>query len=470
MLASGILDQTPLQHPNHGRVHGYMLNDGAITGRQVMDAFGSFATHFVQTYDGFHARHWNLLGEKACECTADISKICIAFGFMPRPVRAVIAFKIPKAKGGHRALGLFPAAYRVGMKAMRHQLRDWGSNHRRPYYSFSSGNSCVMAVWQQAARAEAATSGPRGAFGSILWDMSDYYEHIPRPLLRDRGDISAFPAHIMDLSISMYGATRILTLEILAKPMGGPGRGVIAGCTAATYHVQSFAAPPLDSFRKVHIHIDLNLHVDDLIMHEGAVSEDIVAQDLALAAADMRLVVANELKCKISVPKAAMAASSAKLLKRLGRALGDLGHYKQASAENLGIDFAGGRTRRSYLRKSRAFKRFAAVKARLGRVKRFGKAAKATAAKVFNTGLHPALSYGAEVQGSDNTQVRDFQSIQLSSVGMFGKGKSRTIALALVDDRAWEPACAPIIMWAKLVWVAATCFGAQDYPRSANAH
>ena len=68
-------------------------------------------------------------------------------------------------------------------------------------------------------------------------------------------------------------------------------------------------------------------------------------------------------------------------------------------------------------------------------MKRLGKAAKATAAKVFNTGLHPALSYGAEVQGFDNTQVRDFQSMQLSSVGMFGKGKSRTIALALVDDK-----------------------------------
>ena len=456
---AGLWDSGPdsLVAPNHGRVHEYMLDDGAITGRQIIEASSSFSAHSAQTYDGFHVRHWSLLGEDACECTADILRICTAFGFMPRPVRAVIAFMIPKAKGGHRALGLFPAAYRVGMKAMRHQLRDWESSHRRPYYSFSSGNSCVMAVWQQAARAEAATSGPRGAFGSILWDMSDYYEHIPRPLLRDRGDISAFPAHIMDLSISMYGATRILTLETLAKPMGRPGRGVIAGCTAATYHVQSFAAPPLDTFREVHVHIDLNLHVDDLIMHEGAVSESIVAQDLALAAADMRLVIANELKCKISVPKAAMAASSAKLLKRLGKALGDLGHYRQASAENLGIDFAGGRTRRSYLGKSRAFKRFAAVKARLGRVRKLGKAAKATAAKVFSTGLNPALSYGAEVQGFDNAQVRDFQSIQLSSVGMFGKGKSRTIALALVDDRAWEPACAPIVMWARMVWAAGTC-------------
>ena len=83
-------------------------------------------------------------------------------------------------------------------------------------------------------------------------------------------------------------------------------------------------------------------------------------------------------------------------------------------------------------------------------MRRLGKSAEATAANIFNTGLrlHPALSYGAEVQGFGNTQVRDFQSIQLPSVGMFGKGKSRTIALALVDDRAWEPACAPIIMWA----------------------
>ena len=85
-------------------------------------------------------------------------------------------------------------------------------------------------------------------------------------------------------------------------------------------------------------------------------------------------------------------------------------------------------------------------------MKRLGKAAKATAAKVSNTGVHAALSYGAEVQGFDNTQVRDSHSMQLSSVGIFGKGKRRTIALALVDDRAWEPACAPIVMWAKLVW------------------
>ena len=161
--------------------------------------------------------------------------------------------------------------------------------------------------------------------------MNDYYEHIPRPLLRDRGDISAFPAHIMDFSMSMYGATRVLTLETLAKPTGKPGRGVIAGCAAATYHVQSFAAPPLDSFREIHIHIEINLHVDDLIMQKGAICEEIVAQDLALAVADMRLVIANELKCRISVPKAAMAASSAKLLKRLGRALGGLRRALQTS-------------------------------------------------------------------------------------------------------------------------------------------
>lgn len=76
-----------------------MLNDGAITGQQIMDASGSFATYSAQTYDGFHVRRWTLLGEAACECTADTLKICTAFGFMPRPIRAVVAFMIPKEKG-----------------------------------------------------------------------------------------------------------------------------------------------------------------------------------------------------------------------------------------------------------------------------------------------------------------------------------------------------------------------------------
>ena len=78
MLASGVQDQTPLQPPNHGRVHGYMLDDGAITGRQIMDASSSFSAHSAQTYDGFHVRHWSLLGEDACECTANILRICAA--------------------------------------------------------------------------------------------------------------------------------------------------------------------------------------------------------------------------------------------------------------------------------------------------------------------------------------------------------------------------------------------------------
>ena len=129
---------------------------------------------------------------------------------------------------------------------------------------------------------------------------------------------------------------------------------------------------------------------------------------------------------------------------------------KNLAAENLGIYFAGGRSRGTFFKKSTAVKRVQSVKARMNRMARLSRAAKATAPKVFNTCLHSALASGAEVQGFDNQQIRDFQHMQLTSLGLFGKGKSRSLSLALNEGRAWEPATAPIQVWAKVVWNSAT--------------
>ena len=55
------------------------------------------------------------------------------------------------------------------------------------------------------------------------------------------------------------------------------------------------------------------------------------------------------------------------------------------------------------------------------------------------------------------------QDIHLAAYGCFGKGKSRSVALLLLEDIARRPATAPIRVWAEMVWMA---FTLQKYSRN----
>ena len=308
----------------------------------------AFSAKTSQTFDGFHVKQSSYLSEDGLACLALLFQASLATSELPPQISYLIAFLIAKAKGGFRALGLLPAYYRLLLRCLRPRLRDWERSYKKPFYSFSAGRSCIWLLWRQSVAAvTCAHAGLHCAM--ILWDMSDYYEHICRSSLRDRSVITGFPLDILDITCNMYGCERVLMMGEAVVKTGRPSRGVVAGCTCATYHVQSFAGPPMESFSLRHKHLDLNLHVDDVIIDTEADCKDTIIHRLSSAAEDLQFqLIEYELGCQISAKKAALAANDHDLHHRLGKCLGKFGRYSSPAAVHLGISFAAGKTRSTF--------------------------------------------------------------------------------------------------------------------------
>ncbi len=65
---------------------------------------------------------------------------------------------LPKADGGYRPIGLLPWPVRLWMRCRRDTIQNWEATMTRPYVYAGKGKGADVAVWKQAARAEAAAA------------------------------------------------------------------------------------------------------------------------------------------------------------------------------------------------------------------------------------------------------------------------------------------------------------------------
>eukprot|EP00973_Karenia_brevis_P013141 1782636-Karenia_brevis.AAC.1 len=84
-------------------------------------------------------------------------------------------------------------------------------------------------------------------------------------------------------------------------------------------------------------------------MASQAADEDVLAARLVEACSDMKFAINVEIKANLAEAKAATVASTAKLARRIRRALGQDGGAECETTEALGIDFSSGRAYRQRL-------------------------------------------------------------------------------------------------------------------------
>ena len=65
---------------------------------------------------------------------------------------------LPKTDGGYRPIGLLPWPVRLWMRCRRDTIQNWEATVTRPYLYAGKGKGADVAVWKQAARAEAAAA------------------------------------------------------------------------------------------------------------------------------------------------------------------------------------------------------------------------------------------------------------------------------------------------------------------------
>ena len=107
-----------------------------------------------------------------------------------------MAAGIPKATEGYRTVGLFPAFYRLMVKVTSPEVKDWELENPRTFFSFASGRSAVLTVWEQAATQELTSAIGKPSSGQALWDLSDFDEGVNRIKLYRRAAAQDFPLHM----------------------------------------------------------------------------------------------------------------------------------------------------------------------------------------------------------------------------------------------------------------------------------
>ncbi len=268
-------------------------------------------------------------------------------GTFPEQCNLVVTPLLEKPRGGYRPIAIYCSVYRLYTKARRNVAAEWEARHRRQYFSAAAGNGPLDTTWRQAVRQEASLARG-GAAASLLWDLEAFYERVNREVLLQRARASGFPLPVLRLSLAAYSAPRVLALDgRIARELTARD-GVGAGCGLACTYVKIYVLEPMDRLvQRLPPTVSMDLHVDDYALSCEAGSEDQVARDLTAAQGLLKEVIEGELGAAISVPKAAMVASSLKLAKAIGAAVGELAGPIRRAAPNLGTDATAGRRRRA---------------------------------------------------------------------------------------------------------------------------
>ena len=90
--------------------------------------------------------------------------------------------------------------------------------------------------------------------------------------------------------------------------------------------------------------------------------------------------------------------------------------------------------------------------ARASRIRRLRARKLKGAVKIFTTGLQPAATYGAEVVGVPDKDLKKLQDIAASTLKPSTRGRSRAALFVAHGDPTWRPSVAPVVRWCQELW------------------
>eukprot|EP00959_Pyramimonas_sp_CCMP1952_P168232 3515423-Pyramimonas_sp.AAC.1 len=153
---------------------------------------------------------------------------------------------------------MLPALYRVWARLRRSAAREWKPTTVGLYLAHQAGHSIVELEYKQSLECESNSSAiDQPCSAQVLYDLSNYYEHVGRPCLAHRAVESGCPCCLLRIILSQYASERIASLQDCAVSVGKPWRGIAAGCSWAAYLVQMYVLAPLGIWTQAHSYIRL---------------------------------------------------------------------------------------------------------------------------------------------------------------------------------------------------------------------
>ncbi len=413
-----------------------------------------FRRRTAVTHDGFHMRHFALLSDQALATLAAVLEACERLGAFPEQCNLVVTPLLEKPRGGYRPIAIYCSLYRLYTKARRSVAAEWEARHRRPFFSAAAGNGPLDTAWRQAVRQEASlTRG--GAAASLLWDLEAFYERVNREVLLKRADASGFPLPVLRLSLAAYSAPRVLALDGRIARELTAREGVGAGCGLACTYVKIYVLEPMDRLmHRLPPSVSMDLHVDDYALSCEAESEEQVARDLAAAQGLLKEVIECELGATISVPKAALVASSMRLAKAIGAAVGELAGPIRKAAPNLGTDATAGKRRRAVGTATLGRARLAAAWKRRHRLRQVGQVVGRKAVRIFVAGIGPSGTYHAAVAGLSDSEALKIRRVAAAAMPPRSRFRSLTMTHIINDMPTLRAETAASLQYARAVWAA----------------
>ncbi len=433
------------------------------TPAEIRAASRTFSTETSVAYDGFAMRHYEWLSDIALEVLADIIEMVERTGRLPRQPSTLAMPMLSKPRGGHRAIATYVSLYRLWTRLRRDVVRQWEETVDRHYFAAGSARSPQDSVWRQAARAEAAVAEHR-ATATLLWDLAAFFETVKRVPLWFRAKRLGFPTTVAAVSLNAYNAVRLLSLAgALSRPVEA-ANGIPAGCGFAMSLTKAYCVEAFD--RVVNIFAEMSpsppalcAYVDDLaISAEGSHRQ--VTENLQRAMEALRGEVEGPLACRIEADKAAVVASSSRLVKSLRESFGAYAGpggtegATNTAVTNLGIDFAPGRRRRSHGPMAKRRRRMEKLKKQLGRVNRLRAIAGRRTPAIFVSGPLAAATYGAAVNGLSDAEALRLRRAAAHAFTPRARGRSLRRLLLIVGVPTWKAEVAVILQYAREVWAA----------------
>ena len=427
-----------------------------LTPRNIRVASRSFKIQTAETYDGFHVRHFDLLSDECLDALSSILEVSECLLQMPTCNRTVTVGLVPKPKGGHRPIGIFAAIERVWAKARSDIVDEWQRKNERGYFACAKGSGAADVVWNQAVKAEACVADC-GSSASILMDLKSFFDTIDLDILLERCHDTGFPMVLAHMAINSYRMPRSVSVRKAAAGLVNATRGILAGHTFALALVQVYYLPVMDAFLARHPHVDVDVYVDDITLTAHGKDDDDVHDRLCAATKDLLQVIHHRLRCSVAPGKTATVASNDALAKRIHATLQDDAGFPTTTAPNLGIDYRAGRRRGKLGKNTCRGGRIWKGQRRRHKIRSLRRlVGPRITARVFASGVLPAMEYGAEVNGVSDKELHTIRTVAGHANASARSGRSLTASLLIRGDPTWRAMVAPVTRWQREIWRAAS--------------
>ena len=376
-------------------------------------------------------RHWAFLPDEGLRC------LLLILGGMENgslPIQALMVYVglMPKPAGGERPIGLTAMLYRLLMRLKKAFLADWDDKFAGFWDDAVKGSSPLRAAILRSLRVEVAKILGYEAIG-LLWDISAFFDEVDIALLIPLALSRGFCPWTLGLAVKVHMGPRAFKEgKYISSWFESSGCSILAGCVTSVSLTRALLYDVLDDMHRSCSPITLRTWVDDCFqLHTGP--KDFVINHAFVAAQRFAQLISNK-GLKIS-GKSTITASSQEIADELQAKLATCGLVlkSEASAKDLGVDFAGGGRRRIPVQQIRllAAKKAGSMVSQLGKVTKQAK-------RLVITGVRPRF-YGFAAMGSSPTTTFKMRAILGNAAGIRKPGGCATTAFFLADMEHQDP-------------------------------